>query len=67
MDVDFCIDALRVSLTRYSAPEISILPKGRNLRRLGSPRFMEERQIRISMDGRERWLDVRPMRHIMKC
>jgi putative transposase len=57
MDAEFCIEALQDALTRYGAPEIFNTDQGSQFT---TPRFtglLEERQIRISMDGRGRWLD----------
>lgn len=65
MDAEFCIEALQDALTRYGAPEIFNTDQGSQFT---TPRFtglLEERLIRISMDGRGRWLDERLMRRIM--
>jgi putative transposase len=65
MDAEFCIEVLQDALTRYGAPEIFNTDQGSQFT---TPRFtglLEERQIRISMDGRGRWLNERPMRRIM--
>jgi len=67
MDAEFCIEALQEALIRYGAPEIFNTDQGSQFT---TPRFtevLEARQIRISMDGRGRWLDARPMRRIMMC
>ena len=52
MDAEFCIEALRDALMRYGTPEIFNTDQGSQFT---TPRFtglLEERQIRISMDGR---------------
>ena len=57
MDVEFCIEALQDALMRYGTPDIFNTDQGSQFR---TPRFtgiLEDRQIRISMDGRGRWLD----------
>ncbi|MBS1084490.1 IS3 family transposase [Gluconobacter kondonii] len=57
MNAEFCIEALRDALVRYGTPEIFNTDQGSQFT---TPRFtglLEERQIRISMDGRGRWLD----------
>ncbi|WP_252181042.1 IS3 family transposase [Azospirillum sp. B4] len=57
MDADFCIEALEEALARYGAPEIFNTDQGSQYT---SPRFtgvLKERGIRISMDGRGRWMD----------
>ncbi|GAA4497991.1 hypothetical protein GCM10023158_20900 [Gluconacetobacter tumulicola] len=55
MDAEFCIEALRDALVRYGSPEIFNTDQGSQFT---TPRFtdvLEQRQIRISMDGRGRW------------
>lgn len=51
MDTEFCIEALKEALARYGALEI--FNKNQESRFTG-PSYMEDRQIRISMDGRGR-------------
>ncbi|MFT9159652.1 MAG: IS3 family transposase [Acetobacter sp.] len=58
MDAEFCVEALREALIRYGAPEIFNTDQG--AQQFTTPRFtdvLQARQIRISMDGRGRWLD----------
>jgi putative transposase len=57
MDVDFCIAALEEALARFGRPEIFNTDQGSQFT---SPRFTEVLTgagVRISMDGRGRWLD----------
>ncbi|MFC0512544.1 IS3 family transposase, partial [Asaia spathodeae] len=57
MDAEFCIEALQEALIRYGVPEIFNTDQGSQFT---TPRFtevLEAREIRISMDGRGRWLD----------
>ena len=57
MDVEFCIDALEEALARFGRPEIFNTDQGS---RFTSPRFtgvLREAGVRISMDGRGRWMD----------
>jgi putative transposase len=57
MDADFCIQALEEALARYGAPEIFNTDQGSQFT---SPRFtdvLKDRGVRISMDGRGRWMD----------
>jgi putative transposase len=57
MDADFCIEALKEALSRHGRPEIFNTDQGSQFT---SPRFtsvLQEGKIRISMDGRGRWLD----------
>ena len=57
MDVDFCIAALGEALAWFGRPEIFNSDQGSQFT---SPRFTEvltEAGVRISMDGRGRWMD----------
>jgi putative transposase len=57
MDVEFCLEALEEALERFGKPEIFNTDQGSQFT---SPRFtglLLEAGIRISMDGRGRWID----------
>ncbi len=57
MEADFCIEALKEAMARFGRPAIFNSDQGSQFT---SPRFTEvlaEAGIRISMDGRGRWLD----------
>ena len=57
MEADFCIEALRDAMTRFGVPEIFNTDQGSQFT---SPRFtsvLADAGVRISMDGRGRWLD----------
>jgi putative transposase len=57
MDVEFCIEALEEALARFGKPEIFNTDQGSQFT---SPRFtrvLRDAEIRISMDGRGRWMD----------
>jgi putative transposase len=57
MDVDFCIVALQEALGRFGRPEIFNTDQGSQFT---SPQFTEVltgAEVRISMDGRGRWMD----------
>ena len=57
MDVEFCIAALEEALARFGRPEIFNSDQGSQFT---SPRFTEvltDAEVRISMDGRDRWMD----------
>src|ERR1700757_3685074 len=57
MDVEFCLEALEEGLARFGKPEIVNTDQGSQFT---SPRFtgaLQEAGIRISMDGRGRWMD----------
>ena len=57
MDVEFCLAALEEALERFGRPEIFNTDQGSQFT---SPRFtgmLQQAGIRISMDGRGRWMD----------
>jgi len=57
MEADFCIEALEEALAKYGQPEIFNTDQGSQFT---SPRFtgvLETKGIKISMDGRGRWMD----------
>lgn len=57
MDVEFCISAVEEALARFGRPEIFNSDQGSQFT---SPRFtgvLQSAQVRISMDGRGRWMD----------
>jgi putative transposase len=57
MDVEFCLEALEEALDRFEPPEIFNTDQGSQFT---SPRFtglLKEAGIRVSMDGRGRWID----------
>jgi len=57
METDFCLEALEEALAKYGQPEIFNTDQGSQFT---SPRFtgvLAEADIKISMDGRGRWMD----------
>ena len=57
METDFCIEALEEALSRFGRPGIFNTDQGSQFT---SPRFTEvllDTSVRISMDGRGRWMD----------
>lgn len=57
MDVEFCIEALEDAMARHGRPEIFNTDQGGQFT---SPRFtkvLTDAGIRVSMDGRGRWMD----------
>ena len=57
MDVEFCLEVLEEALARFARPEIFNTDQGSQFT---SPRFTSVLQaagVRISMDGRGRWMD----------
>jgi putative transposase len=57
MDTEFCMEALEEALQAYGKPEIFNTDQGSQFT---SPRFtrtLKEANVRISMDGKGRWMD----------
>jgi putative transposase len=57
LDASFCIEALEAALENYDAPEIFNTDQGSQFTSEGFTGLLEAHGIRISMDGRGRWLD----------
>ncbi|MCA9458894.1 MAG: IS3 family transposase, partial [Nitrospira sp.] len=57
MDTTFCIEALREALQTYGPPEIFNTDQGSQFTSTEFTSILEDAGIRISMDGRGRWLD----------
>jgi putative transposase len=56
MDVAFRLEALEEAMIRFGKPESSITDQGSKFTSPGS-RFADRRGIRVSTDGRSRWMD----------
>ena len=57
MDTDFCIAALEEALAKYGKPDIFNSDQGSQFTSYAFTNVLRENGIRISMDGRGRWLD----------
>ncbi len=57
MDVQFCVDALEEALDRYGAPDIFNTDQGRQFTSWSWTQRLAEAGVRISMDGKGRFLD----------
>lgn len=57
MDVEFCLEALEEALARFARPEIFNTDQGSQFTSPRFTRLLREAGIRISMDGRGRWID----------
>jgi putative transposase len=57
MDVTFCLEALEEALARYGKPEIFNSDQGSQFTSTAFTGRLEAASVRISMDGRGRWLD----------
>ncbi len=57
MGSDFCVDALEEAIRRYGAPEIFNTDQGAQFTSDAFTGVLKEHGIRISMDGKGRWVD----------
>jgi putative transposase len=55
--VGFCIEALEEALTRYGGSEIFNTDQGSQFTSLAFTQVLKEADVKISMDGRGRWMD----------
>ena len=57
MDADFCVAALEEAIARHGGPEIFNTDQGSQFTSFAFTNTLREAGIRISMDGRGRWMD----------
>ena len=57
MDTEFCVAALEEAIARYGRPEIFNTDQGSQFTSFAFTTTLKDAVIRISMDGRGRWMD----------
>lgn len=57
LDTSFCIEALEEAISKYGPPEIFNSDQGSQFTSDAFTKKLKEHDIRISMDGRGRWVD----------
>jgi putative transposase len=57
LDADFCVAALEEALSKYGRPDIFNTDQGSQFTSFAFTNVLQSHGIRISMDGRGRWLD----------
>ena len=57
MDADFCVEALEEAISRYGAPALFNTDQGAQFTSDAFTGILKEADIRISMDGKGRWVD----------
>ena len=57
MTTDFCVEALEEAIARYGVPEIFNSDQGSQFTSEAFTRVLKVHQIKISMDGKGRWVD----------
>ena len=59
MDVGFCLEALDDAMARYGKPETFNTDQGSQFTSLDFTAKLKDAEIKVSMDGRGRWIDNR--------
>jgi putative transposase len=57
MDTRFCIEALQEAIEKYGCPNIFNTDQGSQFTSADFTDYLLERGIKVSMDGRGRWID----------
>jgi putative transposase len=57
MDAEFCVAALEEAIARYGKPDIFNTDQGSQFTSFAFTNTLRDADIRISMDGRGRWMD----------
>ena len=66
LENDFCIEALQEALGRYGKPEIFNTDQGSQFTSEDFTGVLKENGIRISMDGKGRWIDNRMIERLWR-
>ena len=66
MEADFCVAALKDALTRYGPPEIMNSDRGSQFTGHEWTSALSEAGVKISMDGRGRWIDNRMIERLWR-
>ncbi|MBR9852410.1 MAG: IS3 family transposase [Rhodobacteraceae bacterium] len=66
MEADFCIEALREALAEYGKPEIMNSDQGSQFTGFEWTQALKDAGVRISMDGRGRWIDNRMIERLWR-
>jgi len=59
MEADFCVEALKEALAKYGPPEIMNSDQGSQFTSVEWTNALTEAEVKVSMDGRGRWIDNR--------
>lgn len=66
MEADFCIDALKEAMAKYGPPEIMNSDQGSQFTGHDWTSTLSETGVKISMDGRGRWIDNRMIERLWR-
>lgn len=57
LDTHFCVEAIEEAIDKYGAPDIFNTDQGSQFTSIDFTGLLKEHQIKISMDGKGRWMD----------
>lgn len=66
MDASFCLEALQEAFSRYGKPEIMNTDQGSQFTGLEWTDTLKDAEVKISMDGRGRWIDNRMVERLWR-
>ena len=66
MEADFCVEALKEALAKYGKPEIMNSDQGSQFTGFEWTNALIEAGVKISMDGRGRWIDNRMIERLWR-
>ncbi|WP_413081165.1 IS3 family transposase [Tritonibacter multivorans] len=66
MDAGFCVEALKDALARYGPPEIFNTDQGSQFTSTDFTDVLRDAKVKISMDGRGRWIDNRMIERLWR-
>ena len=66
MDAGFCIEALKEALATYGPPEIFNSDQGSQFTSTEFTDVLKQAEVKISMDGRGRWIDNRMIERLWR-
>jgi putative transposase len=66
MDADFCVEALKEAITKYGKPEIMNSDQGSQFTGFEWTQALKDAGIKISMDGKGRWVDNRMIERLWR-
>ena len=66
MDASFCVEALREALAKYGPPEICNSDQGSQFTSTEFTEVLLDAKVKISMDGRGRWIDNRMIERLWR-
>ena len=66
MDAGFCVDALKEALAKYGKPEIMNTDQGSQFTGSDWIQALKDGNVKISMDGRGRWIDNRMIERLWR-